>query len=90
MPIPDGIMYGPSVLSITIHHKNLVVGCVHISLAVFGWLLSEFPCYDRGNEHLVLTLKFKTLGKCKTGKFDPMFLGARTQVIISGLKKEIK
>lgn len=61
-------------------------------IGVFGWLQSEYPFYSTAQyaytEERVLSIKFAALA-APVAKVDPEYLGARIQLIVRGLKKEI-
>ncbi len=88
LAVPKGVTYGKTLLTITIRHGSLIVGSVSIALGVFGWLESEFPFYN--GDHIELGLKFQCLAPAPPRHVDPSYLGARTQLIITGLKKTIR
>lgn len=85
--LPKNAKYSGSLLRLVFTHKGEGVGSVVVELGVFGWLQSEYPMYKDGK--IELSIKFQAL-EAPNSKVSPAFLGARSQVVIRGLVKEIR
>ena len=85
--VPKGSTYSKTVMKFTFHRKSYEVGSVSVALGTFGWLQSEYPHYNAKGDR-DLAIKFQSLTP-PTHHVDPQYLGARTQIIVTGLEKTI-
>jgi hypothetical protein len=82
--------YTSSVLEFQVYHNRFLLGSIHISLGVVGFMMSEkafIPELDKGPAlDLVFQVGLDTSG---VKKVDPEFIQARMKVIIQEFRKEV-
>lgn len=89
--IPKNTLYSKSTMRLEFLHGKKSIGSISICLGVFGWLQSEYPHYEKVNYNSMLSLAIK-FGSVElpAKNCDPDYLGHRLQIIITGLRKEIR